>query len=146
MSSSNVNSGMKGFIGVNDITEDKGLWKALVAEFIGTFTLVCVGIFSIVQFSLTANHAMIAFAFGLIVATMAQVSLIFISFFFLFFKCISFKILVWNYCDNKRILKMRSCASNINNWYSWFYKHIIYGPLLIINQYTLFCKHLAPFR
>uniref|UniRef100_A0A1B0FGH5 Uncharacterized protein n=1 Tax=Glossina morsitans morsitans TaxID=37546 RepID=A0A1B0FGH5_GLOMM len=48
--------------------ENKHLWKELLAEFVGTFVLLFLGLFS----CLGGSVERIAFAFGLAVASMAQ--------------------------------------------------------------------------
>lgn len=67
----------KDYIGLNEFGKDASLWKALVAEFIGTMFLVLVGCGSCLS-GWSDNYApstvQIAFAFGIAVATMAQVS------------------------------------------------------------------------
>uniref|UniRef100_A0A1A9V5H1 Aquaporin n=1 Tax=Glossina austeni TaxID=7395 RepID=A0A1A9V5H1_GLOAU len=53
---------------IEDLKENKQLWKELLAEFVGTFFLLFVGLFS----CLGGSVERIAFAFGLAVASMAQ--------------------------------------------------------------------------
>lgn len=56
-------------LGLNEITENKALWKMLVAEFIGTLILVTVGCGSCIG---SPSIVQIALAFGLTVAALAQ--------------------------------------------------------------------------
>ena len=66
----------KAIIGYSDITDDATIWRALAAEFVGTFFLVLVGCAS-VSASWSPGYApsmsQIALTFGLAVATMVQV-------------------------------------------------------------------------
>lgn len=64
-------TGVNRIIGVNDITNNRRIWKMLFAEFLGTFFLVAVGVASTMFKG--APIVQIAFTFGLVVATMAQV-------------------------------------------------------------------------
>lgn len=73
-------AGLKGIIGVADITDNRNIWRILLAEFIGTFFLVFIGVGSTVG-GLTgipsedfppSSIVQIAFTFGLTVATLAQ--------------------------------------------------------------------------
>ncbi|XP_035701925.1 aquaporin AQPAn.G isoform X2 [Folsomia candida] len=77
-----VNDGRKGgnisleeIIGVKDVCGNKGLWRMLIAEFIGTLLLVFLGCGTCIS-SWTAEYSpsmvQIALSFGLIVATLAQ--------------------------------------------------------------------------
>ncbi|XP_030759041.1 aquaporin AQPAe.a isoform X3 [Sitophilus oryzae] len=61
--------GSDSIVGISDITEGKGLWKALVAEFLGTFILVAVGCGSCIGSPTTVQ---IALTFGLTVAALVQ--------------------------------------------------------------------------
>ncbi|XP_059480321.1 aquaporin AQPAn.G [Neocloeon triangulifer] len=74
MSKSNDNKA-KAIIGYSDITDDATIWRALAAEFVGTFFLVFVGCAS-VSASWSEGYApsmsQIALTFGLAVATMVQ--------------------------------------------------------------------------
>lgn len=69
-------AGLKKIIGVADITDNRNIWRMLIAEFIGTFFLVSIGIGSTTT-GFDATYApsvpQIAFTFGLLVATLAQV-------------------------------------------------------------------------
>lgn len=68
-------AGVKEIIGVQEITDNRNIWRMLVAEFIGTLLLVSVGIASTTGFGddkPSVPH--IALCFGLVVATLAQVS------------------------------------------------------------------------
>uniref|UniRef100_A0A1A9WMK5 Aquaporin n=1 Tax=Glossina brevipalpis TaxID=37001 RepID=A0A1A9WMK5_9MUSC len=62
---------MGDIVGVKDLKENKKLWKELLAEFVGTFFLLFLGLFSCIGGSVER----IAFAFGLAVASMAQATL-----------------------------------------------------------------------
>lgn len=59
-------------LGLNEITENKSLWKMLAAEFIGTLILVTVGCGSCLG---NPTIVQIALTFGLTVAAIVQVSL-----------------------------------------------------------------------
>ncbi|XP_030759039.1 aquaporin AQPAe.a isoform X2 [Sitophilus oryzae] len=61
--------GSDSIVGISDITEGKGLWKALIAEFLGTFILVAVGCGSCIG---AATTVQIALTFGLTVAALVQ--------------------------------------------------------------------------
>lgn len=69
----NFISGMKKVIGVADITDNRNIWRVLMAEFCGTFLLVSIGIAATIQFPTAPSIPQIAFTFGLVVATLAQV-------------------------------------------------------------------------
>lgn len=71
---------MKGIIGVADITDNRNIWRILIAEFLGTFLLVSIGIGSTIGWGdgYAPSVPQIALTFGLVVATLAQVS--FLSF------------------------------------------------------------------
>ncbi|KAH0814592.1 hypothetical protein GEV33_008198 [Tenebrio molitor] len=58
-------------LGLSEITENKAIWRMLVAEFVGTFLLVVIGCGSII-FSETDFIVRVALTFGLTVATLAQ--------------------------------------------------------------------------
>nr|BAM83568.1 aquaporin [Anomala cuprea] len=62
------------YVGLSELTASTNLWRALCAEFIGTFLLVLIGCGTILQFKPTAAPSIVAIslAFGLIVATLAQ--------------------------------------------------------------------------
>lgn len=68
--------GVKQLVGVADITENRNIWRMLVAEFLGTFFLVSIGIGSTMGWGgdYAPTMTQIAFTFGLVVATLAQVS------------------------------------------------------------------------
>lgn len=67
-------AGLKKVIGVADITDNRNIWKALLAEFIGTLLLVAIGVSSTISWhNYTPTLVQIAFTFGLVVATLAQV-------------------------------------------------------------------------
>ncbi|XP_018566280.1 aquaporin AQPAe.a [Anoplophora glabripennis] len=62
-------------LGISDITENKLIWKMLVAECLGTLILVLVGSGSCIALNQPAEYVpyvQIALAFGLTVATLAQ--------------------------------------------------------------------------
>lgn len=67
---------MKEIVGVQDITDNRNIWRMLVAEFLGTFLLVSIGIASTTGWTADYNPSIvqIALTFGLVVATLAQVS------------------------------------------------------------------------
>lgn len=64
-------------VGVEEVTNGFSIWRALCAEFVGTFFLVFVGVCSTTAFGPleTPSVVQIGFTFGLVVATMAQVSI-----------------------------------------------------------------------
>lgn len=65
-------------IGVADVTNNRKIWQILLAEFIGTFLLVSIGIASTTSGwapGYKPEMIQIAFTFGLVVATLAQVKL-----------------------------------------------------------------------
>lgn len=69
-------SGVNRIIGVSDITANRKIWKILLAEFLGTFFLVSVGIASTTgawKTGYAPTMVQIALTFGLVVATLAQV-------------------------------------------------------------------------
>lgn len=71
---SSSSAGLKKIIGVADITDNRNIWKALLAEFIGTLLLVAIGIGSTTGWpDYSPTLVQIAFTFGLVVATLAQV-------------------------------------------------------------------------
>jgi aquaporin related protein len=63
--------GAGSILGLSEITENKAIWRMLVAEFVGTFLLVVIGCGSII-FSETDFIVRVALTFGLTVATLAQ--------------------------------------------------------------------------
>lgn len=68
---------MKRVIGVADITDNRNIWRILIAECLGTFLLVSIGIGSTTggfEEGYTPSVLHIAFTFGLLVATIAQVN------------------------------------------------------------------------
>lgn len=72
-------SGVNRIIGVSDITNNRKIWKILLAEFLGTFFLVSIGIASTTtawKLSYAPSMVQIALTFGLVVATLAQVNII----------------------------------------------------------------------
>lgn len=73
-------AGLKKIIGVADITDNRNIWKALLAEFIGTLLLVSIGIGSTIGWpDYSPTLVQIAFTFGLVVATLAQVGRVLIK-------------------------------------------------------------------
>lgn len=76
-------------VGVKDITDNKKIWRQLLAELIGTFFLVVIGVGSCTGGSeYSPSVPQIAFTFGLTVATLAQVSFIIIYLSIILFKCV----------------------------------------------------------
>lgn len=67
---------MKEIVGVQDITDNRNIWRMLIAEFLGTMLLVSIGIASTTPWGdgYVASIPQIALTFGLVVATLAQVS------------------------------------------------------------------------
>ncbi|XP_075147566.1 aquaporin homolog protein drip isoform X2 [Haematobia irritans] len=64
---------MSAVVGVKDITDNKKIWRQLMAELIGTFFLVVIGVGSCTGGSeWSPSIPQIAFTFGLTVATLAQ--------------------------------------------------------------------------
>nr|BAM26200.1 aquaporin [Phormia regina] len=64
---------MSAMVGVKDITDNKKIWRQLLAELIGTFFLVVIGVGSCTGGAdWTPSIPQIAFTFGLTVATLAQ--------------------------------------------------------------------------
>lgn len=62
---------------MSDITNNRKIWKILLAEFLGTFFLVSIGIASTTGFwsaDYKPSMVQIALTFGLVVATLAQVN------------------------------------------------------------------------
>lgn len=73
---------LKKVIGIADITDNRNIWRCLIAEFLGTFFLVSVGISSTTSGfdnNFQSTIPQIAFTFGLVVATLAQVRIFWIS-------------------------------------------------------------------
>jgi len=67
--------GVNRIIGVSDITNNSKIWKVLLAEFLGTFFLVAVGVASTSgdwNPGYAPSMVQIALTFGLVVATIAQ--------------------------------------------------------------------------
>jgi len=58
-------------IGLSEITDNKKIWRMLVAEFLGTFLLVLIGCASVISID-SPSIVQIALTFGLVVATLAQ--------------------------------------------------------------------------
>ena len=79
---SNLFAGMKEIVGVQDITDNRNIWRMLIAEFLGTLLLVSIGIASTTGWGAGYEPSIpqIALCFGLVVATLAQVSFIKTSF------------------------------------------------------------------
>lgn len=72
-----VFAGLKRVIGVADITDNRNIWRILLAECLGTLLLVAIGIGSTTggfDATYTPSVPQIAFTFGLLVATIAQVT------------------------------------------------------------------------
>lgn len=71
-----LKTGLKKVIGVADITDNRNIWRQLIAECLGTFLLVSIGIGSTTSGfddKYSPSVPQIAFTFGLLVATIAQV-------------------------------------------------------------------------
>lgn len=68
--------GMKEIVGIQDITDNRNIWRMLIAEFIGTLLLVMIGIGSTTGWGADYQPSIvqIGLTFGLVVATLAQVS------------------------------------------------------------------------
>ncbi|KAL7043901.1 hypothetical protein ACKWTF_001702 [Chironomus riparius] len=66
--------GVKEIVGVQDITDNRNIWRMLVAEFLGTLLLVSIGIASTTGWEKDYEPSIpqIALCFGLVVATLAQ--------------------------------------------------------------------------
>jgi len=62
--------------GLTEIMKDRNIWKALLAEFLGTLILVFVGCGSCTNWGDGTSIVQISLAFGITVATMAQVILL----------------------------------------------------------------------
>lgn len=76
-------SGVNRIVGLSDITNNRKIWKILLAEFLGTFFLVSVGIASTTgawKVGYAPTMVQIALTFGLVVATLAQVIICLIDF------------------------------------------------------------------
>lgn len=71
-------SGVDRIIGVSDVTQNRKIGQILLAEFLGTFFLVAIGIASTTggwgDVPYAPTVVQIAFTFGLVVATLAQVN------------------------------------------------------------------------
>ncbi|CAH0559077.1 unnamed protein product [Brassicogethes aeneus] len=68
-----INDSVSGSIlGLSDITDNKAIWKMLVAEFLGTLILVYVGCGSCVTVGTAPTYVQIALTFGLTVASLVQ--------------------------------------------------------------------------
>lgn len=64
-------TGADSMLGLSEITENKKVWRMIVAEFVGTLLLVFLGCAAVIE---NESRTQISLAFGLIVATLAQVS------------------------------------------------------------------------
>lgn len=65
--------GMKEIVGIQDVTDNRNIWRMLIAEFVGTLLLVMIGIGSTIGWgSEGPSIVQIALTFGLVVATLAQ--------------------------------------------------------------------------
>lgn len=67
-------SSTESIIGISDITDNKSIWKMLLAECLGTMVLVYVGCGSCISVGTPPTYVQIGLTFGLTVATIAQVS------------------------------------------------------------------------
>jgi len=74
MTTETKDDSLKKVIGISDITDNRNIWRCLIAEFLGTFFLVSVGISSTTSGfdNYQSTIPQIAFTFGLVVATLAQ--------------------------------------------------------------------------
>ncbi|XP_065156724.1 aquaporin AQPAe.a isoform X2 [Atheta coriaria] len=61
--------GADSMLGLSEITENKKVWRMIVAEFVGTLLLVFLGCAAVIE---NESRTQISLAFGLIVATLAQ--------------------------------------------------------------------------
>lgn len=59
-------------IGLSDITDNRLIWRQLVAELVGTFLLTSIGVGACIELDGQRSHITIALAFGLLVATIVQ--------------------------------------------------------------------------
>lgn len=70
-------SGTTSIIGLSDVTENKLIWRQVVAELVGTFLLTSIGVASCI--AITESNAphvtSIALCFGLLVGSIVQVSI-----------------------------------------------------------------------
>ncbi|KPJ06651.1 Aquaporin [Papilio machaon] len=64
-------------IGVSDITDNKLIWRQVIAELVGTFLLTSIGVASCIAISESnaPKVTSIALCFGLLVGSIVQVSL-----------------------------------------------------------------------
>lgn len=71
-------SSSESIIGISDLTENRQIWKMLLAEFLGTLLLVFIGCGSCISFNDESKgyvpYVQIGLTFGLTVATLAQVN------------------------------------------------------------------------
>lgn len=68
-------TGVDTVIGISDITDNSNIWRSLVGEFLGTLMLVLIGCGSVIAIGTSGpSFVQIGLTFGLVVATMAQVS------------------------------------------------------------------------
>lgn len=71
----NFFAGTSSVLGLADVTDNKLIWRQLIAELLGTFILTAVGVASCIAFEkFEPTVISIAICFGLIVATVVQVS------------------------------------------------------------------------
>ncbi|XP_063633369.1 aquaporin AQPAe.a isoform X2 [Cydia splendana] len=65
--------GTSSILGLSDVTDNKLIWRQLLAELVGTFLLTSIGVASCIAIGDTAgNITSIALAFGLLVGTIVQ--------------------------------------------------------------------------
>lgn len=66
--------GTSSILGVSDVTDNKLLWRQLIAELVGTFLLTSIGVAACISIteSSAPHTASIALAFGLLVASIVQ--------------------------------------------------------------------------
>lgn len=70
-----LSSGTSSLLGLSDVTDNKLIWRQLVAELLGSFLLAAVGVAACIAVTDAAAPQVtsIALCFGLLVATIVQV-------------------------------------------------------------------------
>lgn len=86
----NCFTGTSSLVGLSDVTDNKLIWRQLIAELLGTFLLTSIGVAACISLTTlqTPQTTSIALAFGLLVASIVQVCDIY---FVLYDKSISIK-------------------------------------------------------